>query len=133
MKNIFFSLFLFLIFNSSFSQMLKIKVKITGFSSDKGKAFLMLLDKNEKEIDKKIVSISQQTSICVFEVKSTGFYAVKAFHDANNNQKLDTNLLGIPKEKWAVSNNIKASFGPPDFKKMLFEVKNDVEVKLLLQ
>lgn len=133
MRYIFLSLYFFLIFNSSFSQMIKIKVNITGFNSDKGKAFLMLLDKNEKELDKKIVPVTNKLSICIFEVKKADFYAVKAFHDANNNQKLDTNLLGMPKEKWAVSNNVKASFGPPDFKKMLVEVRNDLEINLLLQ
>lgn len=110
-----------------------LSVKLTGFESDKGKAFLLLLDKNEKEILTKIVEIKNKEAVAIFKNLPDGYYAVKAFHDANNNQKLDTNLFGFPKEKWGVSNNLKAKFGPPDFKKMLFEVIGNVVVKIKLQ
>jgi uncharacterized protein (DUF2141 family) len=110
-----------------------IEVNIAGFASDKGKAMLLLLDENEKEIDKIILPISGKHASYIFKNVQTGKYAVKAFHDANSNQKLDKNLFGIPKEKWGVSNNISASFGPPDFKKMLFEVKGDKEINIKLQ
>ncbi|MCX2763828.1 DUF2141 domain-containing protein [Aquimarina muelleri] len=34
-----------------------------------------------------------------------GEYAISCFYDANNNKKMDTNFLGIPKEKVGASNN----------------------------
>jgi uncharacterized protein (DUF2141 family) len=108
-------------------------VKLSGFESDKGKAFLQLLDKNEKEISTKIVEIKNKEAVAIFNNLPNEKYAVKAFHDANNNQKLDTNLLGIPKEKWGVSNNLKAKFGPPDFKKMLFEMNSNTSILIKLQ
>jgi uncharacterized protein (DUF2141 family) len=37
------------------------------------------------------------------------------FHDENSNGKLDTNLLGIPREGVSASNNAKGHFGPPKF------------------
>jgi uncharacterized protein (DUF2141 family) len=128
------NLFVFIFLNyQSISNQLTVSVKLTGFSSNKGKAFLMLLDKNEKELDKKIVSISNKSAECIFEVKKADYYAIKVFHDENNNQKLDTNVLGIPNEKWGVSNNLKARFGPPNFKKMLFEVKGNSLIQINLQ
>ena len=36
-----------------------------------------------------------------------GQYAVVVLHDENGNKKLDTNLIGIPKEGYGVSNNPK--------------------------
>jgi uncharacterized protein (DUF2141 family) len=36
-----------------------------------------------------------------------GDYAVVVLHDENGNKKLDTNLIGIPKEGYGVSNNPK--------------------------
>ncbi len=125
--------FLLLNFQTISLQNHTLSVKLTGFTSDKGKAFLLLLDKNEKEISTKIVEIKNKEAVAIFNDLPNGFYAVKAFHDANNNQKLDTNLFGIPKEKWGVSNNLKAKFGPPDFKKMLFEVNGNVIIKIKLQ
>ena len=44
-----------------------------------------------------------------------GRYAVNAFHDANGNGDLDTNVLGIPKEGYGFANDPPTSFGPPEF------------------
>jgi uncharacterized protein (DUF2141 family) len=41
--------------------------------------------------------------------------AVSAFHDLNDNQKLDKNSLGIPIERYGFSNNPKRGFGPPKY------------------
>ena len=42
-----------------------------------------------------------------------GDYAVMVFHDLNGNDKLDTNLLGIPKEPWGASIGEKSVLGAP--------------------
>ena len=110
-----------------------ISVKINGLEHNRGKVFLMLLDENEREIGKKMVAISDKSAIAEFSLPSLGFYAVKVFHDENNNQKLDTNLVGFPKEKWGVSNNVKAKLGPPVFKKMLVEVRESTSIAINLQ
>lgn len=44
-----------------------------------------------------------------------GTYAIGIFVDANDNNKMDKNFLGIPKEQYGFSNNAKARFGPPSF------------------
>ena len=56
------------------------------------------------------------------------------FYDANNNGKLDTNFIGIPKEPVALSNNARPKFGPPKYKDAVFAVgaepviqRNDIE------
>ncbi len=43
-----------------------------------------------------------------------GQYAVIAYHDANDNQKLDLRFGMFPKEGWGLSNNPKV-VGPPSF------------------
>jgi uncharacterized protein (DUF2141 family) len=54
-----------------------------------------------------------------------GEYAVKIFHDEDNNGELDAGFFGIPTEDYGFSNNAKASFGPPDYEdaKFLFNRK----------
>lgn len=42
--------------------------------------------------------------------------AVSAYHDQNDNQKLDKNALGIPLERYGFSNNPKRGFGPPKYR-----------------
>ncbi len=123
---IFFLLLNFQVINPSIS------LVVTGFGSSKGKAMVLLLDQNEKEISKQIISIQNNQAVYTFNNLNLGKYAIKVFHDENSNQKLDTNIMGIPKEKWGVSNNIAAKFGPPNFKKMLFDVKSETKIQIRL-
>jgi len=60
------------------------------------------------------------TALCVFENIPPGVYGVSAFHDKNDNGKLDTNLLSIPSEDYGASNNARGSFGPPSFEDAKF-------------
>lgn len=59
-----------------------------------------------------------------------GRYAVSGFHDANSNDRMDTNLVGLPLEAVGLSNNPKAGFGPPRFKASQFDVKGDAAIAL---
>jgi len=61
------------------------------------------------------VRADRATALCVFESIPPGVYALSAFHDKNNNGKLDTNLLSIPTEDYGASNNARGTFGPPSF------------------
>lgn len=54
-----------------------------------------------------------------------GDYAVTVYHDENDNGKLDTNWIGIPKEPVAVSNNAKGRMGPPKYKDAMFRVGSE--------
>lgn len=63
-----------------------------------------------------------------FNKLPAGVYAVSAFFDKNNNGKLDTNFLGIPKEPIAVSNNAKGIFGPPRFKDAKFRLGHKEQI-----
>ena len=60
------------------------------------------------------------TALCVFEKIPPGIYGLSAFHDKNNNGKLDTNLLSIPSEDYGASNNARGTFGPPSFEDAKF-------------
>ena len=44
-----------------------------------------------------------------------GAYAVAVFHDENGDEKLATNLLGIPTEGYGFSNDARGNMGPPSF------------------
>ena len=52
-----------------------------------------------------------------------GTYAIKAFHDVNDNGELDTNWMGIPKEPYGFSNDAMGAMGPPKFHQASFVVK----------
>ena len=54
-----------------------------------------------------------------------GHYAVTVYLDENNNHRLDSNLIGIPKEPVGASNNPKPRMGPPRFEDCAFEMKEE--------
>jgi uncharacterized protein (DUF2141 family) len=51
-----------------------------------------------------------------------GIYAAQAFHDENDNGKIDRNFLGIPREGLGFSNDAKMRFGPPSFDDAAFSL-----------
>jgi uncharacterized protein (DUF2141 family) len=51
----------------------------------------------------------------VFHDVAPGDYGFAVFHDANDNGRMDRNLMGIPTEPIAFSNNAQGRMGPPDF------------------
>jgi uncharacterized protein (DUF2141 family) len=58
---------------------------------------------------------SKSPALCVFENVPAGTYGISAFHDKNDNEKLDTSVIGIPVEDYGASNNARGVFGPPKF------------------
>ena len=51
-----------------------------------------------------------------------GRYGIKLYHDVNGNGELDTNLMGMPTEPYAFSNNALGRFGPPSWDAAVFEL-----------
>jgi uncharacterized protein (DUF2141 family) len=51
-----------------------------------------------------------------------GEYAIAAFHDRNDNGKLDTNLMGVPTEPYGFSRHGAATMGPPGWADAKFEL-----------
>ena len=67
-----------------------------------------------------------------FENVEAGEYAILVLHDANDNNQMDFEPNGMPKESFGASNN-SMSFGPPQFTSAKFEVNNeDLEMKIIL-
>ena len=61
------------------------------------------------------MKVRDKQARCDFENIPPGTYALAVVHDENMNGKLDTNLLGIPKEGYGFSNDAKALLGAPTF------------------
>lgn len=95
-------------------------VEIRNLRNNKGQIHIQLNDANEMQIVGVSKAITDKKCIFVFENLKTGNYAFKFIHDENNNQKLDANVLGIPKEGFNFSNNPTLMLGAPLFDKTIF-------------
>lgn len=105
-------------------------VNVTDLKTESGAVYASLQDTNQKALQSQAAVVQKSNTQLVFQNVPPGTYAVRLFHDENNNKKMDTGLFGIPKEGWGVSNNVKASFGPPKFDAMLFTVNSDKSITI---
>jgi uncharacterized protein (DUF2141 family) len=68
-----------------------------------------------------VLKIKKTQARCDFEDVPPGTYALAVIHDENMNGKLDTNWLGIPKEGYGFSNDVKALLQAPSFSAASFQ------------
>ncbi len=98
-------------------------VEITGIKNDQGKILLQLFDSNEnyqsnKAYSANMIKAKKGVVSVTFNNLVAGEYAIRYFHDENDNGQLETNLFGMPVEGYGFSNNAKADFGPVSFDDM---------------
>ena len=82
-------------------------------------------------IDGVIEQVETDSAIWQFDIPD-GTYAIGIFIDTNDNNKMDKNFLGIPKEQYGFSNNAKARFGPPSFEDASFILKDNLFLSITL-
>ncbi|WP_332851859.1 DUF2141 domain-containing protein [Duganella sp. S19_KUP01_CR8] len=96
-----------------------LKIAVTGVSSADGQIMVALYNSAETYLGKPFrtaaaPAVKGATQI-EFKDLPAGDYAFSLYHDANANGKMDSNLIGIPTEDYAFSNNAMGKFGPPDY------------------
>ncbi len=70
---------------------------------------------------KQAIATPTATSLTIeFDSLAPGTYAFGLFHDENNDATLNTNILTIPTEGFAFSNNAMGTFGAPSFTQAQF-------------
>ena len=110
---------------------ISLEMEINNLESNKGPIYIRILDENENPVivgKSPVINYSAEIS---FDSISPGKYAIQFFHDENENQKMDFNLIGIPKEKFGSSNNVKPVLGPPKFEKMLINLNQNKKIIII--
>jgi uncharacterized protein (DUF2141 family) len=103
----------------------KLTIEVSPLKNNNGELLLELSNEKGETAGRFAARIFEKKSIVIVENLNAGKYAFKYFHDENKNKKLDTNLIGIPKEGYGFSNNAKGKFGPPSFGQTIFKVNHD--------
>ena len=107
---------------------ISLEMEINNLQSNNGPLYIRILDENENPVIVGTSPVINYSARISFDSISPGKYAIQFFHDENENQKMDFNLIGIPKEKFGSSNNVKPILGPPKFEKMLFNLTENKKV-----
>jgi uncharacterized protein (DUF2141 family) len=98
----------------------------------KNSAKVGLLNDSERLVGISMRAISAKQS-AVFTDLQPGTYAIVAFHDKNENGKLEENAWGIPTEGYGFSNNAEGFLGAPSFNDAAVALDHDdktVEITL---
>ncbi|MBC8107340.1 MAG: DUF2141 domain-containing protein [Anaerolineae bacterium] len=106
----------------------KLTIKVVDLRSHKGQLIYGVFD-SEKGFpsSSKLAKNWQVRAVDADTLEFTcelppGKYGASALHDENNNNKMDTNLVGIPSEGYAVTNNPKPRFRAAKFSESIFEL-----------
>jgi uncharacterized protein (DUF2141 family) len=105
-----------------------LKVVVNNIKSKSGQIGFSLYNsadafpsQTEKALISEFVKIAGNSVEYTFTNLPLGTYAVSVVHDEDNDKKLKTNFLGMPKEGVGVSNNAKGLFGPPKYNDAKFD------------
>lgn len=114
----------------------KLTVEITNITSEEGQIILAIYNSSEN-YDKRIafeeVKLKPEMDSVIFETNvPDGEYLVMLVHDVNNNGKLDTSFIGMPKEPVGLSNYDGKGI-PGKFKKHKFSVNENTEIIIPLK
>lgn len=114
----------------------KLTVEITNVASEEGQIILAIYNSSEN-YDKRIafqeVKFKPEIDTVIFETNvPDGEYLVMLVHDINNNGKLDTSFIGMPKEPVGLSNYDGKGI-PGKFKKHKFSVNENTEIIIPLK
>lgn len=117
-------------------QTFTLTVNISGLNSSNGNLLIGIYNKKEsflkKPIKSTIIKIENKKALVLFRNLPKGIYAVSFVHDENDNQKMDTNFIGIPKEDYGCSNNAIGFMGPPKYKDAKFVLEEDKRIEINL-
>jgi len=117
-----------------------LRIHVTGFRDDKGKAGGVIFaspagwpEDRSKAVAHGGFDIHNEQVTEEFEVPP-GRYGIAVIHDENENQKLDRNFLGIPKEGFGFANNPRVLLSAPSFQAASTEVAcpvTEIQISLI--
>jgi uncharacterized protein (DUF2141 family) len=121
----------------------EIKVKVKGLKNNKGHIICGLFTsekgfpsepKGNAVTVQKVASTKPEVE-CRFSDLKMGTYAISVLHDENDNDKMDTNFIGIPKEGYGASLNHYHTTSAPTFSENKFDLNktDQKEIAINLQ
>ena len=105
-------------------------VEISGLKGSSGNVYIAVYDSDatwltDEAVLNEKVTIADALDGDLVRVElllPLGSYALSVFYDQDGDGKLKTNFIGMPKEPIALSNNVVAKFGPPDYDDAVFSL-----------
>jgi len=130
--------FYFLGFNAP-SEDYKLRLSIQNIQEVKGNIEVGIYNtsdsflKEGQALKTYIIPVDGNTVTYEIDDLLSGNYAIAIYQDKNTDGKCNLNFIGIPKEPYGFSNNIKPKFSTPSFKDCEFSLNSNrtLEIKLV--
>jgi len=116
------------------AQNANLTVAVSGLKNNTGMVKVGLYNSEGtflKTIYKSITSeIKNNSATVTFVGIPKGEYGISTYQDENSNGILDKNMIGIPSEDFACSNNAKGFMGPPAYEDAKFNINKDLKIEI---
>lgn len=113
-------------------------LNVSDFEALSGQVLVALFETKsgydaDQTVRSKAVPVNKESITIKFERLPVGEYAYKLFHDVNGDGKLNTDVLGIPKEPYYFSQDVSDPFSAPEWEEAKFllpagTMKQSVEI-----
>ncbi len=107
-----------------------LNVHVSGFENADGAAGIAVWngargfpEQIEHAVATTYAPIQDGVAVAGFDELEPGRYAITVYHDTNDNRRFDKNWLGLPKEAWGVSNNVRPRLRAPRFAEATFDLE----------
>lgn len=118
------------------AQALDLTVEVLNARPDKGKVNAALFADEASWMKNALAEQripAGESTVLVYRNLAPGFYALSLFQDENGNARLDTNVLGLPTERYGFSRDAMGTMGAPGFAAAAVELKADTTLKITLR
>lgn len=101
-----------------------LEVTVTGVKAQTGEIRVAIFDSadsfQKKPARTLVLSVDAENIQFSVDDLPAGEFAIMLFHDLDSNEKMKTNLVGMPREPWGASLEGTRLFGPPKWKDVVF-------------
>jgi len=116
------------------AQNVNLTVSVSGLKSNTGTLKVGLYNSEGTFLKSTYQSVASQiknnSATVTFIGIPKGEYGISAYQDENNNGTLDKNMMGIPSEDYACSNDARGFMGPPEYGDAKFSVSKDLKINV---
>lgn len=117
----------------------KLTINVQNIKSLKGEIIIGVFNADKDFLKEGVaiknytIAIDEATETIVINDLPKGEYAVSLYHDENSDNECNRNFLGIPKEAYGFSNNVKPKFSAPSYKDCKFLLLDNKVMDIVLR
>ena len=117
----------------------QLTIKISNIEKTKGEIKVGVFNtehhflKEGAAIKNYTIKVEKNTAVLTITDLPKGEYAISMYHDENSDNECNRNFIGIPKEAYGFSNNIKPKMSAPKYKDCKFDFSENktLHIKLI--